>query len=63
MVTHQKMAASIDALAAQVNDMSPEQVEEAAMSVTSELGHVGGLQEVKGVFDEAEVGLILAMGV
>ena len=39
-VTHKKMAASINALAAWVNDMSPEQVEEVAVAVISKLGHV-----------------------
>ena len=37
---HQRMAASIDALASRVKDMSVEQVEEAAVRVTSEVGHV-----------------------
>ena len=40
VATHQKIAAYIDALAARVNNISPEQVEEAAAAVTSELGHV-----------------------
>ena len=37
---HQRMAASIDALAARVEDMLVRQVEEAAVKVTSEVGHV-----------------------
>ena len=37
---HQHMAAFIDALATRVEDMSVEQVEEAAVRVTSEVGHV-----------------------
>ena len=37
---HQRMAASIDALAARVEDMSVEQVEEAVVRVTSEVSHV-----------------------
>ena len=37
---HQHMAASIDALAARVEDMSVKQVEEVAVKVTSEVGHV-----------------------
>ena len=37
---HQKMSASVDALVAQVEDMTIEQVEEAAVRVTSEMGHV-----------------------
>ena len=60
---HQCMAASIDALAARVEDMSVEQVEEAAMKVTSEMGHVQGMEEITNVFDKSEVALILACGV
>ena len=60
---HQRMAASIDALAARVEDMSVEQVEEAAVKVTSEVGHVRGMEEITGVFDKSEVALILACGV
>ena len=37
---HQWMAASIDALASRVEDMKVEQVEEAAVRVTSEAGHM-----------------------
>ena len=61
--SHQKLAESVDALAAQVEDMSVEQVEEAAIMITSELGHVQGLSEITKGFDKAEIGLILAMGV
>ena len=57
------MAASIDALASRVEDMSVKQVEEAAMRVTSEVGHVGGLEEITRAFDKSEVALILACGV
>ena len=39
---HQRMAASLDALASRVEDMSVEQVEEAAVRVVSESGHVRG---------------------
>ena len=60
---HQRMAASIDALAARVEDMSVKQVEEAAVKVTSEVGHVRGMEEITGVFDKSEVALILACGV
>ena len=60
---HQHMAASIDALAARVEDMSVEQVEEAAVKVTSEMGHVRGMEEITGIFDKSEVALILACGV
>ena len=37
---HQRMAASLDALASRVEDMSVEQVKEAAVRVASETGHV-----------------------
>ena len=57
---HQRMAASLDALASRVEDMSVEQVEEAAVRVVSESGHVRGLEEITGVFDKSEVALILA---
>ena len=60
---HQRMAASLDALASRVKDMSVEQVEEAAVRVVSESGYVRGLEEITGVFDKGEVALILACGV
>ena len=60
---HQHMVASIDALAARVKDMLVEQVEEAAVRVTSEVGHMRGLEEITGAFDKSEVALILACGV
>ena len=55
---HQRMAASLDTLASRVEDMSVEQVEEAAVRVVSETGHVR--TEITGVFDKSEVVLILA---
>ena len=57
---HQRMAASLDALASRVEDMSMEQVEEAAVRVASETGHVRGLEEITGVLNKSEVALILA---
>ena len=42
---HQRMAASLDALASRVEDMSVGQVEEAAVRVVSESGHVRGLTD------------------
>ena len=60
---HQRMAASLDALASRVEDMSVEQVEEAAVRVVSESSHVRGLTEITNVFDKSEVALILACGV
>ena len=56
---HQRMAASLDTLALRVEDMSVEQVEEAAVRVASETGHVRGLEEITRVFDKGEVALIL----
>ena len=43
--------------------MTIEQVEEAAVRVTSEIGHIWGLDEITGAFDKTEVGLIVATGV
>ena len=60
---HQKMAASIDSLAARVTDMTTEQVEETAVWVTSEIGSVCCLEEITNVLDKSEVALILATGV
>ena len=60
---YQKMAASVDALAVRVEDMIIKQVEEAAVRVTSEMGHIRGLEEITNTFDKSEVGLILATGV
>ena len=60
---HQRMVAFLDALAPRVEDMSVEQVEEAAVRVASETGHVRGMEEITGVFDKGEVALILACGV
>ena len=60
---HQRMAASLDALASRVEDMSVEQVEEAAVRVVSESGHMRGLEEIASIFDKGEVALILACGV
>ena len=60
---HQRMAASLDALASRVQDMSVEQVEEAAVRVVSESGHMRGLTEITNVFDKSEVALILVCGV
>ena len=57
------MRASLDALASRVEDMSVEQVEEAAVRVVSETGHVQGMEEITGVFNKGEVALILACGV
>ena len=59
---HQRMAASLDALASRVEDMSVEQVEEVAVRVVLETGHVRGM-EITRVFDKGEVALILACGV
>ena len=60
---HQWMAASLDALASRVEDMSVGQVEEAAVRVVSESSHVRGLTEITNVFDKSEVALILVCGV
>ena len=61
--TQQKAAEAIDTLAAQVGEMTTDQVSQAAATVVTEVGHVRGLQEITQAFDKAEVGLILATGV
>ena len=43
--------------------MTTEQVEETAVWVTSEIGHVRGLEEITNIFDKSEDALILATGV
>ena len=43
--------------------MSVEQEEEAAVRVTSEVGHMRGLEEITGAFDKGEVALIFTCGV
>ena len=43
--------------------MTIEQVEEAAVRVMSEMGHIRDLEEITGAFDKSEIGLILATGV
>ena len=60
---YQQMAASINALATRVKDMLVKQVEEVAVRVTSEVGHVRGLEEITGAFDKSKVALILAFAV
>ena len=60
---HQGMAASLDTLASRVEDMSVEQVEEAAVRVVSESGYVRGLEEITSVFNKGEVAFILVCGV
>ena len=61
--SQQKAAEAIDTLAARVGEMTTDQVSQAAATVIAEVGHVRGLHEITQVFDKAEVGLILAMGV
>ena len=61
--SQQKAAEAIDTLAAQVGEMTTDQVNQAAATVVTEVGHVRGLQEITQVFDKVEVGLILATGV
>ena len=61
--SQQKAAEAIDALAARVDEMTTDQVSQAAATVVAEVGHVRGLHEITQAFDKAEVGLILATGV
>ena len=61
--THQKAAEAIDAVAAHVGEMSTDQMDQAATTVVTEIGHIHGLNEITQAFDKAEIGLILATGV
>ena len=61
--SQQKAAEAVDALAAHVGEMTTEQVDQAATTVVTEMGHVRGLHEITQAFDKAEIGLILATGV
>ena len=61
--SQQKAAEAIDTLATQVGEMMTDQVNQAAATVVTGVGHVQGLQEITQAFDKVEVGLILAMGV
>ena len=61
--SQQKAAEAVDTLAARVGEMTTEQVDQAATTVVTEMGHIRGLHEITQVFDKAEIGLILATGV
>ena len=61
--SQQKAAEAIDTLAAQVGEMTTDQVSQAAATMVTEVEHVQGLHEITQAFDKAEVGLILATGV
>ena len=43
--------------------MSTNQVDQAATTVVTEMGHIHGLNEITQVFDKAEIALILATGI
>ena len=60
--SQQKVAESIDALAARVKDISINQAEEAAVAITTKMGHVRGLSEITQAFNQVEIGLILVTG-
>ena len=61
--THQKAAKAVDALATRVGEMGSDQMDQAAMTVVTEMGHIRGLNEITQAFDKAEIGLILATSV
>ena len=61
--SHQKTTEAVDALAAHMGEMNTDQVDQAAMAVVTEMGHIRGLSEITQAFDRAEIGLILATGV
>ena len=58
--SQQKAAEAMDALAARVGEMTTKQVDQAATSVVTKMGHIQGLHEITQAFDKAEIGLILA---
>ena len=60
---HQKLADSLDALNAQVGDMSTMQVEDTAAQVASEITPIRGMDQVLKDFTREDIGLILAIGV
>ena len=60
---HKKMAVAVDALQERVQDMTLEQVDDAAAAVSSELANIRGISFITEVFDQEEIALILAVGV
>ena len=61
--SQQKAAEAMDALIARVGEMTTNQVDQAAATIVTEMGHIRGLHEITQAFDKAEIGLILATGV
>ena len=61
--THQKEAEAVDVLARHVGEMGTDQMDQAAMTLVTEMGHIRGLNEITQAFDKAEIGLIVASGV
>ena len=53
----------MDALAADVGEMSTDQVDQAATAVVTKMGHIRGLNEITQAFNKAEIGLIFVTGV
>ena len=60
---HKDMAVAVDALQERVQDMTLEQVDDAAAAVSSEVSNIRGISFVTSVFDQEEIALILAVGV
>ena len=60
---HKKMAVAVDALQERVQDMTLEQVDDAAAAVSSELANIRGISFITEVFDQEEIAIILAVGV
>ena len=61
--SQQKAAEAVDALAARVGEMTTNQVDQAATTVVTEMGHIQGLHKITQEFDKAEIGLILATSI
>ena len=60
---HKRVAVAVDALQERVQNMTPEQVDDTAAAVSSEVANIRGISFITEVFDQEEIALILAVGV
>ena len=60
---HKKIAVAVDALQERVQDMTLEQVDDAAAAVSSEMANIRGISFITEAFDQEEIAIILAVGV
>ena len=63
MNSHQATANHLSTLSTMVTGMNEEQVDETAVRVATELGSVQGWQHIVDSFDQAQIALLLAVGV